>query len=398
MRRLKKRVWLLFFIGAIFFIGAGAVTNLLMAGGYDGPGGSIFNPLNIFGNRKERTNILVFGIDAKNPEDVSKRRSDTIMLFSVDGAGKNPVLLSIPRDTRVTIPGRKSPDKINHAHAFGGSELLVETVEGLLGIEVDHYVRVNYRAVEEVVDALGGIEVDVPMNMRYNDPYDDPPLHIDIKKGLQVLDGENAVHFLRFRKGYKNQDIGRIEAQQQFVQALKEKVLSPSIIPKIPQLIEIFYSNVDTDISKTRMLTLGTKVAGLNNEEMIKLTLPGNSKYIGGISYYVPDEEEIRQLRNSYLVGEVEKIYEVSVLNGCGVSGIASKYQSFLEAEGVTVSSIGNYESSDLEVSFIEYTKGFEKQAQKMANLLNIKELREVEALSDSDLQVVIGSDLKNKL
>ncbi|GAB6088014.1 LCP family protein [Alkaliphilus crotonatoxidans] len=396
MRKIRKRFWLLIFLGAIFFIGAGAMTNLLMAGGFNGSGGGILNPLNIFGNRKERINILVFGIDADNPEKVEKRRSDTIMLLSVDGAGKNPVLLSIPRDTRVPISGRSSQEKINHSHAYGGPELLLETVEGLLGIEIDYYVRINYHAVEEVVDALGGVEIDVPMNMKYDDPYDDPPLHINIKKGLQVLDGKNAVHFLRFRKGYANQDLGRIEAQQQFVQALKDKVLSPSVIPKIPQLIDIFYSNVDTDLPKTKMLSLGTKLAGFNNEEMIKLTLPGTSKYIGNVSYYVADEAEVRNMRNSYLVGEIEKGFDVTVLNGCGVSGIAAKYQGLLEKEGIQVSSIDNYESSNVASSFIEYPKGFEKQAKKVASLFKIKDLREKETPSDSTIRLIVGSDLAN--
>lgn len=397
MKKLKKRVWLMILFVALFFVGAGTITNLLLAGGIvDSTDNSFLSSMNIFGNKKQRINILVFGIDAKSPEEVGKRRSDSIMILSVDGTGKNPVLLSIPRDTRVDIPGRKSPDKINHAHAYGGPELLIKTVEKLMNIKIDYYVRINYYAVEEVVDALGGVEVDVPMNMKYSDPYDDPPLHIDIKKGLQVLDGKNAVHFLRFRKGYANQDLGRIEAQQQFVQALKEKVLSPGVIPKIPQLIEIFFRNVDTNITKSRMLTLGTKLAGLNNEEMIKLTLGGSPKNIGGVSYYVADETELNNIRNTYLVGQVEKSYELVILNGCGVSGIASKYQGILEQENIKVAGVSNYSSNDVEISFIQYTKGYEKQAKKIGSILKIKELKEVETLENADISVVIGSDLKD--
>lgn len=395
-KRKKKSRWPFLVLGVLFFLGLGFVFNFIKAGGFEsGEGVSILNPLNIFGNKKERVNILVFGVDGSDPEAVEKKRSDTIMLLSVDGTGKNPALLSIPRDTRVAIPGRKNLDKINHAHAYGGPELLVETVENLLDITVDYYVRINYRAVEEVVDALGGVEIDVPMNMKYNDPYDDPPLHINIPKGLQVLDGKNAVHFLRFRKGYANQDLGRIEAQQKFVEALKDKVFSPSIIVKIPQLIEIFYKNVKTNISESRMLTLGAKLAGLADEEITKLTLAGIPETINGVSYYIADETELAVVRNSYLVPESERVYPVAVLNGCGVKGIATHYKEVLESAGIKVSSVGNYSSMEEIASFIHYGKDAEKQAQKIAKELNITELILDEALSNIEIQVIIGSDLK---
>jgi len=171
-------------------------------------------------------------------------------------------------------------------------------------------------------------------------------------------------------------------------------VLSPSIVTKVPQLIEIFYDNVNTNISKSRMLTLGSKLAGLGDEEITKLTLSGVSQSIGGISYIIADEAELTIMRNRYLVGEADRIYPVTVLNGCGVNGIATRYQEVLEAAGIKVASVGNYSSKDEAVSFIQYGKDGEKQANKIARELKITELRMVEDLESIEIQVIIGLDL----
>lgn len=154
----------------------------------------------------DRTNILLFGIDSESLSSEKGTRSDTIMLLSLDPSVKEPILISIPRDTRVKIPDRNTQEKINHAHAYGGTELLVKTVEEFLNLQIDYYVKINYLAVEEIVNAIGGVSIDVPIDMRYEDPYADPPLNINIKQGLQTLNGREALHFLRFRSGYANQD------------------------------------------------------------------------------------------------------------------------------------------------------------------------------------------------
>ena len=263
--------------------------------------GGWVNPFDIFEKKNERVNVLVFGVDSSSKEESNSSRSDSIMLVTIDAEKEKPTVISIPRDTRVEIPGRKNLDKINHAHAYGGPELLVETVEGLFDININYYVRINYNAVIEVVDALGGVEIDVPVNMKYSDPYATPPLNINIKKGLQVLNGEQSVQFMRFRKGYANQDLGRIQAQQQFVQALLDKVISPSTILKVPELIDIAYKNVDTNIPKNKMVSLGVTASSIDTENLNKITLEGTPKTINGISYYVVEEELIDELKINYL-------------------------------------------------------------------------------------------------
>lgn len=298
-RRKKRRIPIIIFIAIFLFLGS--FLNAYRANPLNQDGDQSWsNPLEILKGKRERINILVFGVDSLGKNGGKGSRSDSIMLFTLDPDKEKPSIISIPRDTRVKIPGRKNFDKINHAHAYGGPELLVDTVEEFLDIHINYYVGINYNVVIEVVDALGGVEIDVPIDMKYSDPYDNPPLNIDIKKGLQVLNGEQSVHFMRFRKGYANQDLGRIKAQQQFVEALIDRVLSPSTILKVPQLVDIVYNNVETDIPKSKMVSLGIAATSINIEHLNKITVEGVPKTINGISYYVVTEDAIDELKSEY--------------------------------------------------------------------------------------------------
>src|SRR5690606_34572192 len=141
--------------------------------------------------------FLLLGVDT-NDGSKSGSRTDNMMLFKVDKKTSKISVLSIPRDTRTRIRGRAQEEKINHAHAYGGPELSVKAVKDLLGIELEYYVKVDFQIVKEFVDLIGGVEVDVPMDIKGT----------NIKKGVQVLNGEQAMEFLRFRKGYIDQDLG----------------------------------------------------------------------------------------------------------------------------------------------------------------------------------------------
>ena len=142
-----------------------------------------------------------------------------MMLTNIDLETGEVKILSLPRDLRVEIKGRM--DKLNHAHSYEGPELTVETVRNFLNIDLEHYVRIDYRAVKEIVDAIDGVEIDVPRRMYYSRPNQDPPLYIDLQPGLQTLNGEESLQFLRWRQnqdgsGYAEGDIGRVQAQQRF--------------------------------------------------------------------------------------------------------------------------------------------------------------------------------------
>ncbi len=242
--------------------------------------------------------VLVMGVDAKDVSKSDGTRTDMMMLARANLDSGEMKLLSIPRDTRVLVKGRQ--DKINHAHAYGGADLSIRTVRDFLNIDLEYYVKVDYQAVMSIVDAIGGVEIDVPRNMRYYDPTAKPPLNINLKKGLQVLDGQNAHDFLRWRKnnsltsGYG--DIGRIESQQMFVKELAKQTLQPKNIFKLPQLIETYYDYVETNIPLNLILKGAMSAKNLDTENMETVTIPGEGKRIDKLDYWIYNEYETNRI------------------------------------------------------------------------------------------------------
>ncbi|HMM69024.1 MAG TPA: LCP family protein [Gudongella oleilytica] len=252
------------------------------------------------GTSKNMT-FLMMGIDSKSFAESKGVRSDTIMLFNVDRGTGEISILSIPRDTRTPIEGRKNKEKINHSFAYGGPELTVKTVENLLGVDINHYVVVGFQVVSEYVDLIGGDRFNGPMDMSYSDPVADPPLKIDLKAGEQILDGDKALQYLRYRKGYKNADLGRIEAQQSFLKELIAQSAKPGIVLKIPGLYGIYNSGVNTDIPLTKLALYGISIFKYDLSNLISETLPGSPKTIDGISYYIHSEEKTAEIIQSMI-------------------------------------------------------------------------------------------------
>lgn len=246
-----------------------------------------------------RTQILVLGLDgdANLERDRTHTRSDVMMLVSIDPRKKKAGILSIPRDTRVYIPGH-SHDKIAHANVYGGPELSMKAVEKLLDTPVHYYVMLDFRAFRRIVDILGGIEVDVPQRMYYRDPYQN--LVIDLKPGRQVLDGDKALEFVRYRH-YPNGDLGRIEAQHIFIKALISKIFTLKGVLKMPSMIAELSRYVDTNISPVEMLRLARVAIGLGGEDVRMATLPGRPDYIDGISYFRADSTQARAIIDELL-------------------------------------------------------------------------------------------------
>lgn len=251
--------------------------------------------------------FLMMGVDANGTGKYKGIRTDTMMLFKVNFDTGETNILSIPRDTRVLVKGKK--DKINHAHSFGGPELTMRTIRDFLNIDVDYYVKVDYNAVMEIVDAIGGVKIDVPFDMKYTDhTLGFPPLDINIKKGLQTLDGKNAHDFLRWRKNndltvqYPEGDVGRIKAQQMFMKELIKQTLKFKNILKIQDLIKTYYKNIETNIPLNIILKAATSAKKLDMENIKTDIIPGE----GGKSYYTYDEEKteelIKNIFNDYLL------------------------------------------------------------------------------------------------
>nr|WP_312579684.1 LCP family protein [Sedimentibacter sp.] len=233
----------------------------------------------------KRINVLVVGLE--------NLRTDTIMVASYDTEGKIADIISVPRDTYYPR-GNDRPDskKINAVYAAEGIEGLINAVQEILGIPIEKHVIFDYAGVVSCIDIMGGVEVNVPFHMKYSDPYDDPPLYIDIQEGTQILDGSQSLKFLRFRKGYANQDLGRIEAQQQFIKSAAKKVLST----KLPAIIKEAYSNVQTDFSLNELLGLAGSVIGFSTDNINLQVMPGNETPLEGLSFYIPNAEEIEKM------------------------------------------------------------------------------------------------------
>lgn len=235
--------------------------------------------------KSKRINILVVGLE--------NLRTDTIMVASYDTESKQANLISIPRDTYFPRDNERSDSKkINAVYAAEGIEGLTEAVQKILGIPIEKHVIFDYEGVVSCIDIMGGVEINVPFHMKYSDPYDEPPLYIDIPEGIQVLDGIESLKFLRFRKGYDNQDLGRIEAQQQFVKSAVKNVLSS----KLPAVIREAYSNVKTNFALNELLSLAGTFVGFSIDNINSLVMPGYETPLEGLSFYVPNDEEIRKL------------------------------------------------------------------------------------------------------
>lgn len=225
-------------------------------------------------------NILICGTDDDG------YRTDTIIVAHLDEETHDVALMSVPRDT-VVLTGNGGIMKINSVYAGGGADgmaRLSKRLGAMLGFELDGYVLVNLEAFRETVDLVEGVEFDVPQDMYYQDPTQN--LHIDLKAGKQLLDGEKAMELVRFRKGYASQDIQRTKVQQEFLRALAKKVLSVSSLTKLKEFADVFSTYVTTDLTVGNMLYFAKALMQCDFDAMKTYTLEGEGAMINGGSYY----------------------------------------------------------------------------------------------------------------
>lgn len=241
--------------------------------------------------------ILVSGVDDGNGG------SDTNILVAVDAENGYVHGVSIPRDTKAIVDGKSH--KINYAYNAGGMKLLAEVVSQQLGIPVDYTVLVNLQGFVALVDAIGGVDFEVPINMNYDDPIQG--LHIHFSAGMQHLDGEEALKVVRFRhnndgSGYGSEDIGRMQTQQDFLKAVAEQTLQLSNVDKVGDFAKIFQAYVETDLSLGNLAWLGKEAMSIGGENISFSTLPGEWKS----PYIYLDQEAVLTLVNDYLNPYVE--------------------------------------------------------------------------------------------
>lgn len=253
------------------------------------------NDPNGFSFLKSRQNLLILGVDS-NGEQSDKfigTRSDTIMLLSVDTKDRSVKAISIPRDSKVYIADNHGVQKINAAHALGGVNCTINTIEDTLGIKIDNYIVVNNEGVRKLVDAIGGVPVYIEKDMYYNDNSGN--LHINLTKGIHVLYGKDVEGYLRYRKDGLG-DIGRTSRQQWFIKALLEKLQTPEAITKIPEALKIANAYIQTDLSLYQLSQYAAFARGINLDSVEVATLPGGPNKKGYISYWILDPDKTQEV------------------------------------------------------------------------------------------------------
>ncbi|PEQ44027.1 LytR family transcriptional regulator [Bacillus cereus] len=254
---------------------------------------------------KKPFTILIMGIE-DYATDGQNGRTDSLMFATVNPNSKKVSLMSIPRDSRVKIVGKNKEDKINAAHAYGGEKMAIDTVEGFLKVPVDHYIKIDFQGFKGIVDAVGGITVDVPFDFEERSDIDYYKL-IHFKQGKQDLNGEEALAYVRMRKQDPNGDYGRAARQRQVLAAVAQQLNSASTVFKIKDLTAVVGKYIKTDIPISDGLALYNKISGFDPQTIQTLKLEGEDKKIGGIYYFLPDPISVETTRNEILKEIEEK-------------------------------------------------------------------------------------------
>ena len=380
--------------------------------------------------------IMVMGVDPRT-EDTG--RSDTLLIVSLDTEAKKASVFSVPRDTRVEME-QGAYEKINHAYAYGGHEYTQKLLEKLLATSLDGYVLVDIHAFERMIDAVGGVDIDVEKRMYYEDPWDeDGGLVIDLQPGEQHLDGRHAMQYVRFRD--EEGDIGRVARQQKFMQALLDRVASPEVIPHLGEIVQELSSVIKTDIETGDLVHYVTMLPDIKANGVSSHVLPGYPGWWQETSYWLPDIRESRRLL-AFQVGvpftpeleqrtakdievyqsslpkdlvdvagmfriaseeeaaaareqkamEERKNIRVRVLNESGIKGAAAASADVLRGKGFVIDNedVGNGETRDRAETVLTIPKGTESLFGELPFPCVVRE-------SDDDTAVLrIGKDYNN--
>lgn len=358
-------------------------------------------------------NILVMGIDrviGENPDPNAQfnSRSDTMLLLHIDPKNQSVKMLSIPRDSRVRIPG-VGYTKINDANVEGGPALAAEVVSDTLdNVSVDRYVRITTEAFKELVDLVGGVEVNVPFEMNYQDVTQ--KLDIHLKPGVQTLSGDQAEQFARYRNT-KYGDIGRVQRQQVLLKALQQRLFSPAILPKLPQAIAILQQHIDTNLSIDEMLALANYGRTLKQDQLQMVLLPGRFgglEEFDGKSYWVINQEESDRIMQKYFdtsntvdnASYSNQGLRIAVQNLTDEPGLASRMVNYLAKEGYSNTYILREESTQkLTITEIVVQKGDTESASSLKDFLGIGKVDSSSTGDlESDITLRLGTDVSNLL
>lgn len=328
--------------------------------------------------------------------------SDTMLLLRFNPETEQLVVLSLPRDTRTYVSG--SLTKLNEANLYGGPAMAAESVSDLLdGVAIDRYIRINVQGVEKLLDSLGGVTVNVPKDMKYQD--DSQHLYINLKAGEQHLNGNQALQFLRFRYDDKG-DIGRIQRQQMMMRAITEQALNPTTIGRMPKILSVIQEHVDTNLSVEELLALVGYAAQTNRSNVQMLMLPGDFSHPGefDLSYWLPNYDGIDNLVAQYFDREGEtastansdnpSYLRIAIQDSTGDSvAVQSLIDSLSESGYNNVSQEDDW-SEQLAITRIVAQGGDVASAEMIHRLLGVGEVRvESTGVLNSDITVQLGKD-----
>ena len=340
-----------------------------------------------------RQNILLLGVDSNgdNTDLWEGTRSDTILVVNIDPKTHSIKAISIPRDSKVYLPENKGVQKINSAHALGGVNLVKKTLKETFGIKVDKYILVHDDAVEKIVDALGGIPIYVEKKMYYNDYAGH--LHINLDKGETVLNGKQAVGYLRYRKDGLG-DIGRTQRQQWFMKSLFERMRSPQVITKVPEVLNIANKYIKTDMSFYELSQYAAMVRNIDNSKVEIATLPGAPNQIGYISYWILDPAKTQEVINRMIYRDKPVIDGAKFKGGIMYS---PKREADAEALKEKLNNLG-YEVNMLKLTHLSHSRFVANKNNVTLEFFNflqkkVPELHNIQFIYDPTENFSVGSD-----
>lgn len=378
----------------------------------------------------ERLNVLILGESGIPGEDY--KLTDSIMVASYNPQTQQASLLSIPRDTYV---GKKDKNtatsnylasyKINTVYRNGTNiPETIECVNNITGLNLDKYLLIDTDAIIEVVDAIGGVTFDVPIDMDYDDPAQD--LHIHLKAGEQLIDGEKAEQLLRFRHNndgtsypseYGDNDIGRMRTQREFIQVTAKQLLRVENVTKVLNLMDIVFKNVKTNLDMETLKYYIPYIFKFNTSNIVSDTLPGTPEKCNGIWIYTANKTQTKQVIEDLFTDKIveeekneeststnttdgenttkeSKEITIELLNGTGEKEILTEVKEKLKEKGYVVSKSGTTSSTD-KTTIINRTSQSNQKSKDIKQLLGVGTITSGSDNTKVDFTIIIGKDYK---
>jgi len=297
-------------------------------------------------------NVLMMGVDERSDE--TSLRTDTMILANINNKENRVALLSIPRDTKVEIAGHGT-EKINAANIYGGPELAMQKVSELTGVEVDYYVTTNFNGFKDIVDALGGVTIDVEKPMNYTERAYGGAYDIHLAQGVQELNGNQALMYARFRHDALG-DITRTQRQLKLLKAIGSETMQASSITKLPKLVPQVYKNVDTNLGLSEMVALAKAAKNLENVQIVTQTMPGWFLDEHGASYWYVDPAKAKEVATAlFEEGRVVEVVQ-GALTGDQKPPTQVAMQQTRPSEQAQVNTSRSYSSTTTENHMETYT------------------------------------------